>query len=102
MGGYWHGDIRRFCSFDSLEKWQKSCVEKDKRRQKYFEEQGIDILYLWEQDIEKDLDLCKKLINQFLNNKLPKYSHSSSYYLENYENLMKNNINQYIQTARTT
>lgn len=99
MGGYWHGDIRRFSSFDFLEERQKSCVEKDKRRQRYFEKQGIDILYLWEQDIEKDLDLCKRLINNFLNNQLPKYSHSSSYCLENYENLVKNNINQYIQTV---
>lgn len=99
MGGYWHGDIRRFPIFEKMQKRQQSCVEKDKRKQKYFETQEIDILYLWEEDIEKDLDLCKRLINNFIRRNLLKYSHSSSYFLENYENLVKNNIKQYMQTT---
>ena len=98
MGGYWHGDIRRFSNFEVLQERQKACIEKDKRRQKYFEIKNIDILYLWEEDIKKDLDLCKKLINSFINKELPKYSHSSSYFLEDYKNLIENNnIKQYMQ-----
>lgn len=100
MGGYWHGDIRRFPVFENMQKRQKACVEKDKRKQKYFEAQKIDILYLWEEDIKKDLDLCKRLINNFIKRNLPEYSHSSSYSLDNYENLIKNNnIKQYMQTT---
>lgn len=100
MGGYWHGDIRRFPVFENMQKRQKACVEKDKRKQKYFETQKIDILYLWEEDIKKDLDLCKRLINNFIKRSLPEYSHSSSYSLDNYENLIKNNnIKQYMQTT---
>ena len=98
MGGYWHGDIRRFPA-EKLHDRQKNGIEKDKRRQKYFEEKEIDILYLWKIEVEKNLDLCKILINNFINHKLPPYSHSSSYDLKDWKLIPIDDIKQYIQTA---
>lgn len=51
--------------------------------------------YLWEYDVIQDLDKCKLLINEFLNNNV-KSAHSSEYDLDNFK-LIKNNTIQYIQ-----
>lgn len=95
MGTYWHGDSRRF-SLNDLNENQQNCIEKDKRKRDYIEEQGIKILYLWEKDIDGNLDLCKRLINLFINNNL-EVLHSSHYDLLNYDDLIELNTKQYME-----
>lgn len=58
---------------------------KDKSKHTYINKyHGIEVLYLWEYDIEKNLEVCKKLIEEYINNngKLNNY-HSFNYCLEN-------------------
>ena len=96
MGAYWHGEVRRYPEIQMLAERQSNCVEKDKRKLNKANELGIEILYLWEYDIDNDLDLCKKLINAFINDELDN-KHSSHYILENYDILKENNIKQYME-----
>lgn len=60
---------------------------KDKSKHTYIKKyHSIEVLYLWEYDIENNLDVCKKLIEKYINNNgiLNDY-HSFNYYLENDE-----------------
>lgn len=95
MGSYWHGDIRRYPDLKNMEQRQFSCIEKDKRKQKVVEADGIKILYLWEIDIKKNPELCIALIKEFMNNTLENF-HSSSYILEE-GNLKKIDLKQYME-----
>ena len=95
MGSYWHGDIRRYPDLKNMEQRQFSCIEKDKRKQKVVEADGIKILYLWEIDIKKNPELCIALIKEFMNNTLENF-HSSSYILEG-GNLKKIDLKQYME-----
>lgn len=85
MGTYWHGDSR-FYSQNKLEQRQIKCIEKDSRKEKLFLENGIPILYLWQEDI-KNLKKCELLIKKFIENPMIQ-NHSSSYILCN-NNIVK-------------
>jgi len=82
MGSYWHLDNRR-CNKIETEK-QKHIVEKDKKRSDILSLLGLKILYLWELDINKDLDICMELILLFIKNNgnLDNY-HSMNYSIVN-------------------
>lgn len=58
---------------------------KDKSKHTYIKKyHGIEVLYLWEYDIENNLDLCKKLIEEYTkNNGILNNYHSFNYCLEN-------------------
>lgn len=98
MGSYWHADVRRYPQKEILHERQLNCIEKDRRKEKVVCDNGIQILYLWEEDIEKDLDKCKILISNFINDKLLK-NHSSSYTFEDFEILQEINIQQYMEIS---
>ena len=97
MGLYWHGDSRRY-SYDKLEDRQIKYIEKDKRKLNYINNQEIPILYLWQIDIEKDMEKCKQLILMFIDDETGENFHSSEYDLISNE-LQKNNIKQYMQLS---
>lgn len=62
---------------------------KDKRKHSYIRNNyNIEILYLWEKDINDNIELCKKLIEEYINNKgiLENY-HSFNYILNEQGNL---------------
>jgi len=82
MGTYWHADIRKNTLINEI---QKRDIIQDKRKKTYiFHKFGINILYLWEEDINKNLELCKQLIELYLDNngKLEDYN-SFNYVIEN-------------------
>ena len=100
MGQYWHVDRRKYNDYKKLKYNQRKVIDKDKRRNNFFREQlGIQILYLWEDDVDNNIDLCEALIKRFINNpyKLPSY-HSSHYNFNKGKlRYSKKNINQYIE-----
>lgn len=91
QGGFWHCDNRRYEEINSI--IQVECIKKDKSKKTYLKNYyNIDVLYLWEDDINNNLDLCRKLILEYINNKgvLQDY-HSFNYYLEDNNMLSINN-----------
>jgi len=70
MGDYWHGNPVVFNSEKYLlNKIQARGIHTDKTKNSYIKNHyGINILYLWETDINNDLEKCKKLILSYIDN----------------------------------
>ncbi|WP_144534029.1 PDDEXK family nuclease [Bacillus pumilus] len=67
MGDYWHANPTKYKSETDLNSIQIKTISKDERKkEKIIEKEGIRILYLWEQDIKKNEELCKSLILRFI------------------------------------
>lgn len=96
MGSYWHADIRKY-NDKPLNSSQQNNVKRDIRKHQFLINNNYRILYLWEDDIMNNLDKCILLINEFIkgNNMT---IHSSAYDINN-NNLIENNIIQYIQQS---
>lgn len=86
MGRYWHKDSRYYSEEILNSIAGKKTVEKDIRKNNKMKEKGITILYLWEDDINNNFELCKELIKKFISNENLDSYHSSSYFLS--ENIL--------------
>ena len=62
-----------------------SNVAKDKRKHTFIKNKyGIEVLYLWETDVNENLELCKELIKLYIkNNGILENYHSFNYVLNN-------------------
>lgn len=83
QGDFWH--CSPLLSNKSNTSGIKGNLIKDKRKHTYIKNKyGIEILYLWEKDINENFELCKKLIELYINKKgkLENY-HSFNYELNN-------------------
>lgn len=81
QGDFWH--CSPLLSNKSNTSGIKGNLIKDKRKHTYVKNKyGIEILYLWEKDINENFELCKKLIELYINKKgkLENY-HSFNYEL---------------------
>jgi G:T-mismatch repair DNA endonuclease (very short patch repair protein) len=66
MGDYWHANPLKYDSIN-LTKQQKKSIKQDKSKHTYIKKyKDIEILYLWEQDIKKNIDLCWLLIREYI------------------------------------
>lgn len=79
MGDFWHTNpvVYGRAKYDE----QITRIKTDRAKQTYILKQyGINILYLWEKDINERLDVCKKLIELYIakNGKIDNY-HSFNY-----------------------
>lgn len=94
MGDYWHSNPLRYNENKyKLNKKQFVWIKKDKQKHSYIKNhENINILYLWETDINKNIELCEKLILEYIKNKgiLLNYN-SFNYHLESNKNLILNN-----------
>ena len=91
QGDFWHCDNRNFKEIKYL--IQANNIKNDKSKNTYIHKYyNIDILYLWEYDIENNLELCKQLILKYIDNKgiLNNY-HSFNYNIDNDNKLCINN-----------
>lgn len=82
MGDFWHSNPTTKYG-DARLPQQKSRIGKDKAKHTYILNQyGIEVLYLWENDIIHNIELCKKLILEYINNNgsLSNY-HSFNYFI---------------------
>jgi len=59
QGDYWHGNPEFYNSFDSI---QEKNINRDRRKLNYLQSKGFKIIYLWENDLKKNLDYCEKTL----------------------------------------
>ena len=82
QGDYWHANPTVFNK--NLTQVQYNRINSDKRKHTYFKNNySFEILYLWENDIMSNAQLCKALIQTYINNNgiLENY-HSFNYHIE--------------------
>jgi endogenous inhibitor of DNA gyrase (YacG/DUF329 family) len=104
MGDYWHANPIKYKDYDSLHDIQKKDVIRDKSKNTYLKKyHNVNILYLWEKDINDNPELCKKLIIDYVkNNGILKDYNSYNYILSiNNLKLNKNIILPYFMRANT-
>lgn len=66
-GSFWHTDPRVYSTINY--ELQKKRIKMDKIKHTYIKNKyNIGILYLWEVDVLNNIDLCKKLILEYINN----------------------------------
>jgi G:T-mismatch repair DNA endonuclease (very short patch repair protein) len=92
MGNYWHAHPLKY-NMNELTQQQKKSIKQDKSKHTYVKKyNGVEILYLWEKDINENIDLCWLLIQKYIKNNgaLDNY-HSFNYHLD-HNALMLNDI----------
>ena len=67
MGDFWHYNPTRYEQNSSDKQSEKYIADKEKHDY-VFETFGVQILYLWEYDIEHDLEKCKRMILEYIEN----------------------------------
>ena len=91
-GNYWH--CNPILNKTVSNTMQKKAIAKDKTKHSYIKNHfDIEILYLWETDINKNYTLCKLLIEEYIKNYgvLNNY-HSFNYFIENNKLKLKENL----------
>lgn len=92
QGDYWHVSPLTFKK--ELSEKDKRHISRDKSKHTYIKNKyGIEVLYLWESDIKKNITLCEELIKKYVssNGVLDNY-HSFNYSIsEKTKNLKLNN-----------
>ncbi len=83
MGTYWHCDRRIYKQINY--ELQLENIKNDKKKRNFIKNKyGIDILYIWEYDIDKNKKLVVELIKQYIeNHKNMKSYHSFDYMMNN-------------------
>ena len=67
MGDYWHGIPLKY-QYDELNKQQLKSVKQDKSKHTYVKKyHNVEILYLWERDINCRIEVCWALIQAYIN-----------------------------------
>ena len=90
MGDFWHTNPLIYPEYPTRE-IQIKRIPKDRAKHTYIKKYcGYEILYLWENDIYKNIDICEKLIQKYIDeNGILKNYHSFNYHIEN-NNLVLN------------
>lgn len=84
MGNYWHAHPLKY-NINQLTDQQKKSIKQDKSKHTYVKRyNNVEILYLWEKDINENIDLCWFLIQKYIkNNGVIDNYHSFNYHLDN-------------------
>jgi len=78
MGDYWHGNHKKYKEINYNA--QMVAIMRDKKKNTFFNNKQIPILYLWEEDINNNIGLCGLLIKSFLTENKTKHSFDYSLY----------------------
>lgn len=92
MGDFWHCSPIKYDK--PLFQQQKNAIHRDRAKNTYIKNQyNLNVLYLWEKDINEDIELCKKLIIKFIQSKgvLENYN-SFNYHLVGDKVVLNDNI----------
>lgn len=84
MGDFWHCHPLKYTK-DTMREIHKKRIPRDKAKHTYFKNNyEIEILYLWENDIYNNIDVCTELIKTYIEREgtLENY-HSFNYHLDN-------------------
>ena len=93
MGDFWHCNPLKYTK-ENMRDIQKRRIPKDKAKHTYIlNHHNIEILYLWENDIYNNINLCRKIIEEYINNNgvLLNY-HSFNYSIKNNKIMLNDNI----------
>ena len=93
MGDFWHCNPLKYTK-ENMRDIQKRRIPKDKAKHTYIlNHHNIEILYLWENDIYNNINLCRKIIEEYINNNgvLINY-HSFNYSIKNNKIMLNDNI----------
>lgn len=95
MGDYWHSSPLKY----NKEKYkinsiQSKTLQHDKQKHTYIKNHfNKEILYLWENDINNNKDMCESLILTYMNNDgILKNYHSFNYHIEDDELILNDDI----------
>lgn len=89
MGDYWHGHPLKYEYYDDLSEIQQKAAARDKRKHTYVKKYyNSEILYLWENDINNNIELCKALIHSYVDNNKKLYDYNSYNYNINSEGFL--------------
>lgn len=95
MGDYWHSSPLKY----NKEKYkinsiQSKTLQHDKQKHTYIKNHfNKEILYLWENDINNNKDVCESLILTYINNDgILKNYHSFNYHIEDDELILNDDI----------
>lgn len=93
MGDYWHANPFKYKQLNNL---QKKNIRRDKAKHTFLlDYYDINVLYLWENDILKNPELCALLIKSYItNNGILNNYHSFNYYIENDKLILRNELTQ--------
>ena len=93
MGDYWHGNPIKYKEKD-LSIIQLKSKKRDKSKHTYIKKyHNFEILYLWENDIINEVNLCKSLINLYIKHKgILKDYNSFNYYVNDNKTILKDEI----------
>lgn len=89
MGEYWHCDNR---IYEQISTMQKNSILRDKRKNSFvYSNYNINILYLWESEINNFPKLCEMLIDKYIaeKGKLKNY-HSFNYHIGDNDEILLN------------
>jgi very-short-patch-repair endonuclease len=93
MGDYWHTNKRKYNNNKyMINEMQVKGIRQDKAKHTYIKSHnGVEVLYLWEYDIEHNIETCKKLILEYIkkNGELKNY-HSFNYSVDKNNKLIIN------------
>ena len=93
MGDFWHCNPLKYSSPNGYDIHKKR-VSRDKAKHSYFKNNyNIEILYLWENDIYNNFEICAKLIMLYVkNNGILENYHSFNYRIEDDRLVLNENI----------
>lgn len=94
MGDFWHCSPIKFPDVNKLRSAVKPNIGKDKAKHTYLlKYYGIEVLYLWEQDIYDRIDVCQELILEYIKTEgILKNYHSFNYSVINGTLKLNDNI----------
>ena len=104
MGDYWHTSPLKYNENKyMINEMQQKGLQHDKQKHTYIKNhRNIEILYLWEYDIDNNIQLCKKLIQSYIDNNgfLMNY-HSFNWRLQDNNLIINNEIIRPYQDMKT-
>jgi hypothetical protein len=85
MGDYFHSNPNIYLDSKKLDSIQRKDLKRDKSKRTYLKKYlNKETLYLWESDINNNIELCEKIIMSFIkNNGILENYNSFNYYLDN-------------------
>lgn len=93
MGDFWHSTPLKY-DLNNLHEIQRKRLSKDKAKHTYIKNQhNVEILYLWETDIYNNIEMCEKLILEYINcNGILNNYHSFNYDISDNKIILKQNL----------
>lgn len=92
MGDFWHANPNKY-NENNYRDIQRKRMIKDKAKHTYIKNKyNIEILYLWEYDLYNHIDVCRELIQLYIQSSLLPTYHSYNYHIENNKLTVNQNI----------